>query len=88
MKNTYQNACDVKEFEICELCVTSNMIKKSFHSVKRSFNILDLIHSDLCELNDMLTRGGHRYFLIFIDDCSRFTSMFLLKNKSKTFNAF
>ena len=35
----------------------------------------------------MLTRGN-RYFLIFIDDCSRFTYVFLLKNKSETFNAF
>ena len=36
----------------------------------------------------MLTRGGNRYFLTFINDCSRFTYVFLLKNKSETFNAF
>ena len=68
--------------------VKSKMIKKSFYSVKRSSNLLDLVHSDLCELNDMLTRGGNRYFLTFIDDCFRFTYVFLLKNKSETFNAF
>ena len=49
-------ACDVKEFEKCEICVKSNMIKKSFHTVERSSNLLDLIHSDLCELNGMLTK--------------------------------
>ena len=64
------------------------MIKKPFHSVKRTSNLLDLIHSDLCELNDMLTKGDNKYFLTFIDDCSKFTYVFLLKNKSKTFNAF
>ena len=55
------------------------MIKKSFHNVERSSNLLHLIHSDLFELNGMLTRGGNRYFLTFIDDRSRFT-FFLLKN--------
>ena len=81
-------ACDAKEFEKCEKCVKSKITKKSFHNVERSSNLLDLIHSDLCELNDMLIRGGNMYFLTFIDDCSRFTYVFLLKNKSENFNAF
>ncbi|KAL6322658.1 hypothetical protein AAG906_015344 [Vitis piasezkii] len=41
-------ACDTKKFE------------NPFHSVERSSNLLDLVHSDLCELNGMLTRGGNR----------------------------
>ncbi|RVW29768.1 Retrovirus-related Pol polyprotein from transposon TNT 1-94 [Vitis vinifera] len=53
-------ACDTKKFEKCKICVKSKMIKKPFHSVEGSSNLLDLIHSDLCELNDMLTRGGNR----------------------------
>ena len=65
--------------EKCEICVKSKMIKNPFHSVERSSNLLDSIHGDLCELNDMLTRGGNRYFLIFIDDCSRFTCVFVEK---------
>ena len=81
-------ACDVKEFEKCEICVKSKMIKKQFHSVERSSNLLDLIHTLFCELNGMLTIDGNRYFLIFIDDCSRFTYVFLLKNKNETFNDF
>ncbi|RVW62312.1 Retrovirus-related Pol polyprotein from transposon TNT 1-94 [Vitis vinifera] len=53
-------ACNTKKFEKCEICVKSKMIKKPFHSVERSSNLLDLVHSDLCELNGMLTRGGNR----------------------------
>uniref|UniRef100_F6H3T4 ABC transporter G family member 40 n=1 Tax=Vitis vinifera TaxID=29760 RepID=F6H3T4_VITVI len=53
-------ACDTKKFEKCEICIKSKMIKKPFHSVERSSNLLDLIHSDLCELNGMLTRGRNR----------------------------
>ena len=64
------------------------MIKKPFPSVERSSNLLDLIHSDLCELNGVLTRDGKRYFLTFIDDFSRYTYVFLLKHKDETFDAF
>lgn len=44
------------------------MIKKPFKSVKRKSNLLDLVHSHLCEFNDMLIREGNRYFITFIDD--------------------
>lgn len=50
--------------------------------------MLDLVRSDLCEFNGMLTRGGNRYFTTFIDDCSRFTHAYLLKPKDEAFNAF
>ena len=52
------------------------MIKKPFQGVERSTNLLDLVHSDICEFNGMLTKGGNRYFITFIDDCSRFTYVF------------
>ena len=55
-------ACDAKEFENYEICVKSRMIKNPFHNVEKSSNLLNLIHSDLCELNRILTRGGNRYF--------------------------
>ena len=47
--------CDNVEHDKCELCVKSKMVKKHFPSVERNSKLLDLIHSDLCELNGMLT---------------------------------
>lgn len=64
------------------------MIKKPFKSVEIKSNLLDLVHFDLCEFNGMLTRGGNRYFITFIDDCSRFTHVYLIKHKDEAFNAF
>ena len=64
------------------------MIKKHFHSVERSTNLLYLVHSDIVEFNSMLIRGCNRYFITFIDDCSRFTYVFLLKHKNEAFHAF
>jgi hypothetical protein len=44
---------------------------------------LDLVHSDLCEMNELLTRGGKTYFMTFIDDASHFCYIYLLKSKDE-----
>lgn len=63
------------------------MTKKAFQSMKRSSSLLDIFIL-IYELNGMLTRGGNRYFITFIDDCSRFTYMYLIKYKCEAFNVF
>ena len=64
------------------------MIKKPFKSVERNLDLLELVHTDICELNGILTRGGNRYFITFIDDSSRFTYVYLLKHNNDAFNVF
>ena len=64
------------------------MTKKPFPTAERNTNLLDLIHSDICEFNGVLTRGGKRYFITFIDDCSKFTYVYLLSNKDEAFECF
>jgi sensor histidine kinase YesM len=49
---------------------------------------LDLIHSDLCEMNGILTKGGKQYFITFIDDSTRFCYMYLLKSKDEALHYF
>ena len=49
---------------------------------------LDLIHSDLCEMNGLLTRGGKRYFMTLIDDATRYCYIYLLKTKDEAFHYF
>ena len=46
------------------------------------------VHFDVCELNGILTRGGKRYFITFIDDFSRFTYVYLMRNKDESFDMF
>ena len=50
-------------------------------SETRSKEILDLIHSDACELMSDKSLGGHLYYVTFIDDHSRKTWFYLLKTK-------
>ena len=66
-------SCKSDKLDKCEICVKSKMIKKPFYSVERNSKLLDLIHSDICEFNGMLTHGGNRYFITFIDDHTRVT---------------
>jgi transposase InsO family protein len=49
---------------------------------------LDLIHSDICEMNGVLTEGGQRYFITIIDNASRYCYVYLLKTKEEALNCF
>ena len=56
----------------CEICVEVKMTKVSFKSVERSTEPLELIHSDVCDMKFVQTRGAKKYFITFIDDCTRY----------------
>jgi transposase InsO family protein len=51
--------------------------------LERHLAPLELIHSDLCEMNGVLTKGGKSYFMTLIDDASRFCYVYLLKTKDE-----
>ena len=72
----------------CEICIQAKMTKKPFSKSDRNSIMLELVHSDVCELNGVLTRGGKRYFITFIDDFSRFTYVYLMRNKDESFDMF
>jgi hypothetical protein len=54
----------------------------------RNLAPLELIHLDLCEMNGDLTKDGKRYFMTFIDDCTRFCYVYLLKTKDEALHYF
>ena len=64
------------------------MTEKHFSKSDRNSIMLELVHSDVYELNGVLTRGGERYFITFIDDFSRFTYVYLMRNKDEFFDMF
>lgn len=54
----------------------------------RAKAVLELIHSDFCGRFRTPSFGGGRYMLLFIDDATRFTKVYILKYKSEAFTRF
>jgi hypothetical protein len=63
----------IKDKRTCEICIQAKMTRKAFFKVERNTNLLELVHSNICELNGILTRRGNRYFITFNDDYSKYT---------------
>jgi transposase InsO family protein len=70
-------------------CVQSMQPRKPHKAAKeRHLTPLELIHSDICEINGVLTEGGQRYFMTMIDDTSRYCYVYLLETKDDALNYF
>ncbi|GJX36296.1 zinc finger, CCHC-type containing protein [Tanacetum coccineum] len=63
--------------EKCKTCMLNKITKKPFQNVKRETEVLELIHSDLCDLHDTLSLGNKKYFVTYIDVASRAESRVL-----------
>ena len=73
----------------CQVCVQVKQPRKSHKTAEaRDLAPLELIHSDLCEMNGVLTKGGKRYFMMLIDDSTRYCYVYLLKSKDEPLTFF
>ena len=82
------NNIDYSCLSKCQICDTSKLTKKTCESVSRETKLLGLIHYDLGDLKQTMTRGGKKFYVAFIDDYSRFTKVYLLRNKDEMFDMF
>ena len=74
---------------VCKGCALGKNCKHSFPSSnRRSKGILDLVHSDICGPMSVPSLGGYLYFAPFIDDFSRRTWIYFLKNKDEVYSKF
>jgi transposase InsO family protein len=81
--------CDNPIPHICVPCVHGKQHCDPFpaKASHRSKTPFERIHSDLHEV-PCLTSSGYRYWLTFIDNCSRYAWIYLFKRKSEAFDAF
>ena len=56
--------------------------------MERNSTILEFVHTDVCDLNGILTRDNMRYFVTFIDDFSKYSTVLLMKSKDEQFENF
>ena len=56
-------------------------------SENRATEVLELVHSDVHDVG-IISHGGHRYWISFIDDSGRFKVVVPMKHKSDAFQEF
>ncbi|KAG8492727.1 hypothetical protein CXB51_010487 [Gossypium anomalum] len=54
----------------------------------RASSKLELVHSDVCGPMRTESLSGNRYFILFIDDCTRYCWVYFLKHKSEVAQVF
>jgi hypothetical protein len=68
---------------LCNICVRSKHHQKFVRiGIPRTTKLFGLIHSDLCELFTTHSLGGTSYYIIYIDNRTRWTEIYLLFGKS------
>jgi hypothetical protein len=70
--------------QLCNCCIATKQRRKLFPSQAkgRAEGLIDLVHGDLCGPISPITPSGKQYFLLLIDDCSRYMWLHLLATKS------
>lgn len=73
----------------CEICMTSKTVQRFQRKLPsvRSAIPFERIHSDLCGPFPVESSSGKRYFIIFVDDCTRYTTTVFLRYKSDAHQA-
>ncbi|KAL0339067.1 UNVERIFIED_CONTAM: Retrovirus-related Pol polyprotein from transposon TNT 1-94 [Sesamum angustifolium] len=74
----------------CEACLQGKQHKKPFPSGTswRAKAVLELIHTDVCGPMRTPSHEQNRYFILFIDDYSRMTWVYFMREKSEVFKVF
>ncbi|KAI3412713.1 uncharacterized protein J3R85_017059 [Psidium guajava] len=73
----------------CSICPLAKQSAKPFPiSNSRSSAIFDLIHSDVWGPAPLSSKSGFKYYVSFIDDYSRYTWVYLMRQRSDFFSIY
>ena len=80
------NTLDFANFDTCIHCIKGKQTTKFKKGAKRSTNVLEIIHLDICYPD--MDAHGPKYFISFIEDCSQYMYLYMFHNKYEALNAF
>jgi hypothetical protein len=69
-------------------CIKGKQTNKITKGAKKSSEILEIIHTDICGPFPTPCLNGQRYFISFIDDHTRYMYIYFLNDKAEALNAF
>ena len=79
----------VEQQGVCRGCALGKNVKVAFPSSEsKNKGILDLIHSYVCGHMIVVSLKGSSYYVTFIDDFSKKTSIFFMNTKDEVFGRF
>ncbi|KAJ4740894.1 Transposon Ty1-H Gag-Pol polyprotein [Rhynchospora pubera] len=76
--------------QVCSGCLVGKQRRSPFpqEAMFRAKEVLELVHGDLCGPIVPMTPAGNKFFLLMVDDYSRYMWIVLLKSKDMAFQAF
>jgi hypothetical protein len=79
-----------KPDQVCQSCLVAKQARFSFprSTLSRADEPLGLVHVDLCGPITPASVSGNKYFMLCVDDCTRWCSVFMLKSKDEAVDAF
>jgi hypothetical protein len=71
--------------QVCDGCLIGKQRRASFpaQAKYRAKHAIDLVHGDLCGPVTPATPSGNKYFLLLVDDMSRFMWLRMLSSKDE-----
>ena len=86
MKSGILNSLAFEPIPMCESCLEGKMTKRPFKAKGyRTTKPLELVHTNVIRVQAI---GGYEYFVTFTDDYSRYGFVYLMRQKSETFDKF
>ena len=89
MKSGILNSLAFEPIPMRESCLEGKMTKRpSKAKGYRATKPLELVHTDVCGPMRVQARCGNEYFVTFTDEYSRYGFVYLMRQKSETFDKF
>jgi len=80
---------DFKDYIACESCLEGKMTKRPFSAKGyRAKNLINLVHTNVCGPMNVQARGGYENFMMFTNDYSRYSYVYLMSKKLEAFERF
>lgn len=84
---SYEGSNDLSKAN-CVACCEGKLSRLPFSIGTRASEVLEIVHADVCGPRETKSIGSARYYLLFVDDYSRMSFIYFMKEKSEVFKFF